>query len=70
MSHVVSAGNAKKASETREPRSEYDGKDAKLGYDSDEPAPGSTMAPSGDGKSGDCDFRVSKWNGDGQAARK
>lgn len=69
MTYVVGAGTASKASETREPRSEYDGKDAKLGYGGDDPASGSTMAPSGE-DGGDCDLRVSKWNGDGQKARR
>ena len=64
----VEAGTAKKASDTKEPRGPHDGKDAKLGYDSDEPAKGTTMAPSGE-EAGDFDYKTSKWQGSGQKAR-
>lgn len=63
--------DAKKASVPREPRGEYDGKDAKLDYISDtEPGSGVVFPPSGTGEAGDCDFRTSKWYGDGQEARR
>lgn len=68
-SYVVSAGTADKASVVQEPRESTDGKDARLGYESDEAASGAIMAPGGE-DGGDYDLRVSKWKGDGQEARR
>lgn len=68
MSHVVSAEKSGHAWDMKETRESTDGKDAKLGYADDDPAPGSIYPPPGE-TGGDFDLRVSKWNGDGQEAR-